>query len=491
MRAIKLIFWAVWLPFWVHSQDISITIGKNIIALNEYFTITLSIKNGNITSYSTFPEIPNFTKKGISSSSMTNIVNGRMSQTFSLVQNYAPIKEGKFVLKPFSMEVNGVKISNNGTNITVTQPVQTQRNPFDAYEDFFWGGNSSNRTPLDYVDVKEDAFFALEVDKKSVYVGEGFSLSLSLYVSMNNKAEMEFVRLSEQIQELGKKLKCKSCFEENMFINQISPESVKIGNVNYTRYKFYETVLFPFNNDPIGFPTLSLELIKYKISKQRSFFGHEKQADKLVLYSKPVVVKVKNLPEHPLKDFVSVGDFRIEETISKNKIKVGEGVNYRFSIYGMGNIAGAEKPRFYDEKKADENIEFFEPSVTQKLTKGNGTVSGKKTWDYYVVPNHGGKYDMKDYFYWVYFSTKLNRYDTLKSSKVFEAIGESLKNAKIESAIGDDFYRFIGQSNSEVFNQQEKQNSKFLINIILCGILGLSFGLIIYKTTQQRRKPKN
>ena len=83
------------------GQNISISLGPDQIALNEAFTITITVKNERLTGYEGFPEIPGFLKRGTSSSSSTNIINGQISSSQSVTQNYIAQKEGSYTLKPF------------------------------------------------------------------------------------------------------------------------------------------------------------------------------------------------------------------------------------------------------------------------------------------------------------------------------------------------------------------------------------------------------
>ncbi len=89
------------------AQDISIQLGKDEVGLNELFTITVTLQNGSIKSYSDFPEIDGFAKRGTSSSSKTNIVNGQITSSQSIIQRYLPLEEGTFTLNSFTMELNG------------------------------------------------------------------------------------------------------------------------------------------------------------------------------------------------------------------------------------------------------------------------------------------------------------------------------------------------------------------------------------------------
>ena len=61
------------------SQDINIKIFPEKLSISNTLQITLTIKNEQIKKYSQFPEIKGFKKSGISSSSSTNFINGKMT----------------------------------------------------------------------------------------------------------------------------------------------------------------------------------------------------------------------------------------------------------------------------------------------------------------------------------------------------------------------------------------------------------------------------
>ena len=111
------------------------------------------------------------------------------------------------------------------------------------------------------------------------------------------------------------------------------------------RYKIFEATYYPLNNESIKFPELELELIKYKISKKPSFFGRNKVEDYEKFYSKPLTVSVKNLPPHPLKENISVGNFILKEKVNSTKLNTGENLTYEFEIVGEGNISAINEPK--------------------------------------------------------------------------------------------------------------------------------------------------
>ena len=60
------------------SQNKSIEIGPNQIGINENLNITITIENEPLKNYSDFPKIEGLTKSGVSSSSSTNYINGKI-----------------------------------------------------------------------------------------------------------------------------------------------------------------------------------------------------------------------------------------------------------------------------------------------------------------------------------------------------------------------------------------------------------------------------
>jgi hypothetical protein len=389
--------------------------------------------------------------------------------------NYIPLREGNFTLAAFTMEVNGQSVSSDGKNIKVGPPVQRRQHvdPFqrDPFEDLFGRRNNTN----EFIDVKEDAFLALTNDKDEVYLGEGFTTTLAFYVSEANRAPLQFYDLGRQVSEIVKKLKPASCWEENFNIENISGESVNINGQDYTQYKIYRAAFYPLNLEPVVFPSVDLELIKYKVAKNPSFFGQNRKEDYKTFTSKPKSVKVKELPPHPLKDLVSVGDFRLDESIDQTNIETGNSFNYQFRIYGEGNISSLNMLPITNSP----NMDIYDPNVEQKINRRGLSVTGSKTFSYYGIPNEPGVYSLADYFNWVYFNSKEQKYDTLSSNISLIVTGESRKNEQILSNDLGPFYEMIGIEDNKLRKHANSPfsnifaNSLILIMLVTAGIIAL------------------
>ena len=460
------------------AQQVSIELGPTEIGENQAFTVTLTVRNQRISSYSPFPDIRGMVKRGTSSSSSTNFINGQRSSSQSIIQNYVATKQGEFKLPPFKMMVNNQEVSNPGATVKVGPPIQRQRrryDPFgmDPFEDFF--GQRQNQQPMEYEDVEAEAFFALTTDKSEVYVGEGFTVTLALYVSQKNRAEMQWYDLNTQRTDIIKKIKPTNCWEENFDV-EVTKERVEINGQMYDQYKLFQAAYYPLNDQVIEFPSTDLKMIKYNVAKQRTFFGRSKQEDFVTFSSRSKTVTVNDLPEHPLKESVSVGVFRLDEKVSKKELHTGESFNYRFGIFGEGNISAIKDL----EVNSDSDFDLYPPNIQQDIKRSNGRVRGKKTFTFYGIPNEPGTFNMSEYFNWIYFNTQTENYDTLRSQLVLNVTGESKKNEYILSNDMGSFYDSIELKDNSFFSLSEREKMRTIINIIIFAMLG-TVALFLFK----------
>ncbi len=460
----------------LQAQDISIKLGKSKLGQNETYTVSIVAKNGSISSYDKFPDIKGFRKMGTSSSSQTNIINGRVSSTHTITMSYAPQAQGTFTLPPFSIEVNGTQINSAGATLTVSEPVQQQHNQnyYDPFDDFFGRRRSA---PTEFVDIKEDAFFALTTNKKEVYVGEGFTTTLAFYVAESNRAPLQFYDLGRQLGDILKVIKPGNCWEENFNIEQINGQRVTINGKNYTQYKVYQGAFFPLNAEPIEFPSVSLDMIKYKVAKNPSFFGQNRKETLKKFTTKAVSIKVKELPPHPLKNQVAVGKFKLREQINKTELQTGQSFDYRFNIYGEGNIAGISPPQVPQVP----SLEIYPPNTSQQINRSAGRISGTKTFNYYGIPKEPGTYKLGDYFEWIYFNPTTAAYDTLKATAVLTVSGESRKNEAIISNDLGAFYDLIEVESNQLMYQNDWPILRIIMNVVILLVI-MASALLIIKT---------
>ncbi len=458
------------------AQNIQIVLGPNEIGENQAWTITVSVQNERLKSYDNFPDIDGFRKRGTSSQSTTNIVNGNISSSQSVIMTYLPTKQGTYSIPSFTMKVNDKSFNVTGKKVKVGPAVQQQRDPFSSFFDRDPYDNSSARGEPEFIDLKEDAFLALTTSKDEVYVGEGFQATLSFYLSEQNQTPFQFYDLNKQLTDILKKLKPTNSWEENFNIENINAERVNINGKVYDQYKIYQAIYYPFNAETIQFPSLGLEMIKYKVAKNPSFFGQNRKEDFKTFYTKAKTVKVKQLPPHPLRDVVAVGDYRLDERMRSTDLETGQSAAYEFHVMGEGNISAVEKPIV----KQDGAFEWYEPNVRQDINRDNNRVTGRKSFSYFMIPKEPGQFNLGDYVHWIFFNPNQKKYDTLKSQLTVYVTGESKKNEAIQSNDLGSFYDKIEVADNTLISVHDKSWQLWAFNGFIAMML-VGAGYLIFK----------
>lgn len=464
-----------WTGLAVQAQTIQIQLGPDEIGENQAWTISVNVLNGQLRTYDNFPDIEGLRKRGTSTQSQTSIVNGQMSSSQSVIMTYVPMRQGNIIVPPFSMKINDQATQSPGKKVKVGPPVQAQaRDPFRSMLDGRDPFGNYGREETEFIDIKEEALLALSTSKDEVYVGEGFTATLSFLVADNNRAPMQFHDLGRQLSEILKKLKPSNCWEENFNIENIEGGPITINGKGYTQYKIYQAAFYPLNTEPVNFPGVGLEMIKFKVAKNPSFFGQNRQEDRKTFYSKSKSVRVKELPPHPMRNSVAVGNYQLEEKVSATELQTGQSAGYEFNVYGEGNISSIERPVI----TKDNNFDFYEPNIQQNITRDGGRVAGTKSFKYFLVPKEPGQFPLGNYFQWIFFNPAKKAYDTLKSQVVLQVQGESRRNQAIQSTDVGSFYDRIDTADNALRSTTNNGWTKIGLNLFILLMLGASVYLV-------------
>jgi hypothetical protein len=378
-------------------------------------------------------------------------VGGEKVVVQTISQQYFALKEGTYVIAPFFVTVNGLKIKSEG--ITVEYNTRIQINPeVIGEEDLALLPEVENN--------EEDVFLSVGANKKNVFMREGFALGISLYVAENAPIQMDFYQVNVQLQSILKKIRPVGCWEENVGIEEIIRRRIEIGGRKYTEFNLYQAQFFPMTLQDIIFPSVTLEML----------VGSGKAGEGKVLKSfrsKIVKVSVKPLPPHPLKDQVAVGQYKLFERLSSALVYPGESIRYLFRIEGKGNIAAIPTPEIITNSSFD----FYPPDISQLIKRTNQNVIGEKSFDYFVVPRQDGTFPLGRYFQWVYFDPKAAKYDTLISQKTLQVKGEDYKLGNISLHGSTGLYDNLERLDSSAEHFDFKKILKELTNAIVILLL--------------------
>ena len=122
-----------------------------------------------------------------------------------------------------------------------------------------------------------------------------------------------------------------------------------------------------------------------------------------------------------------------------------------------------------------------DPDVLQNIRRGGGRVRGTKTFNYYMIPNEPGEYDMGDYFSWIYFNVNKDDYDTLRSDYVLKVGGESRRDLAIASTDLGDFYNKIDWADNSISSLGGNSWMSMVLNILVSLIVLGTLYLLIKK----------
>ena len=461
------------------SNDVSLIIGEKNITLEDPFIVTVIVKfvGDAQTPECTFPDLPNFTKRGFSKSTARSFVSGQPVSTCTITQNYAAKKEGNLKVSNFKVIVNGMDLKSESFLVKVAKAISPEKklpnneetplykdNP-DKKEDFtdFIEGNNTSPEIVN-LNAKEDAFMSLSSSKSNPYVGEGFTITFALYVADNNAAELGFeANNGSQIATIIKKIKPENCWEESFGLVEIQQNQVVIKGKKYMQYKIYEATFYALNNRPIIFPSVDFRLQKFTTEKDG-----QKKSSFVSFRTNPFRVIAKELPPHLLKNEVSVGQFSWKESLDKYKVSTGKSVSYRLQISGDGyNI---KLPQI----KNDSIFDFFPPKIIGNANPQNGKIITTKSLTFQIIPKRAGNFALDKYFQWIYFNTNTEKYDTLKSKIILGITGQTIQTADTPTA-GRTVYEGLENEDSSIeqndFAKILKDEANILIIIMLVGMI--------------------
>jgi BatD DUF11 like domain len=425
--------------FSIHAQDQTTTIEilENKIKLNEPLVISVIVKNDENKPNYKFPELKGFSKRGVSIARIPVNINGKSTIDQKVSQEYMPIKAGAFNFSNINIQINDETVIGPSFSITVSQSEvdETEEN----FKDFIDG------SAYEFVDVKDDAFFAITTNKLKPYVGEGFLITVAFYIAQSNKAEMDFTNENGQLDAILKQIRPKNCWEENLGISEIkSSRLIKIGDKKYFQYKIFQAVYYPFNNLPITIGPMKWQMVKYKIAKDQEV-SKSKIEDYKTFLSKSIVIKPVSLPksENISTDFV--GDYWLEQVLDKEKVQTGKSFNYSFIVKGVGNLSVLKFP----EVLSDSLFEIYEPKISQQITSNLGKVIAEKTFSFDIVPKFAGKFKLKDYFSINYFNFRTKSYEILQADKAIEVVGVDIANENVPIANENDLFENLNDLKSD------------------------------------------
>lgn len=431
----------------------TIEYGSKNLTLDQPFLISVVLRDVETRPSVIFPEIKDLEKRSKSATSSVSTVDGRKVVIQTITQEYHATKAGNYLIPEFSLTVNNTKLRSEETMVVFAKSGEE-------------GGSAIASENVDVGEVDDNiqsVFLSVQTDKKQVYIRQGFAVRISLYIAENAPVEMEFYRFNEQLQAILKSLRPVNCWEENVGVEEIIKRKVTIRGRKYAEYNMYQARFFPITTEDIQLPSVKLDMM---VTENAGAVNVEKKLVKS-FRSRPINVVVTQLPDHPLRDQVAVGQYSLRERLSSDLVYPGESVRYMFKVEGVGNIAAIPAPII----QSSSSFDIYPPEVSQVVKRSYQSVVGEKTFDYFVVPRKDGEFPLGRYFHWIYFNVEKAKYDTLRSAASLEVRGEDYKLSNLSLSGSSGLYDNLENLDSGRETIDYKRILKDLTNIVIVLLL--------------------
>ena len=434
------------------------------------------------------PDLSNFDVlmgPSTSQSSSIQIINGKTTQSssFSYVFILRAKKEGKFTIRPASIKVDGKTYESNELSIQVVkgQPQQAAGQQSSGQQNDQEQAEAPNGTIS-----KDNLFVRLIVDKSNVSKSEQILATIKLYISQNVPLNgFDEVKLPSY---------------EGFWTKEIDVPT----QVSFTREvfngKIYQvgilkkTILFPQQTGNIRISPFEITcLVRQRVRKQQGFFDDffdNYRVVKAKVISDPVTINVKDLPNQPANFSGAVGNFSINSTIDKSRVKANEAVNLKLTINGSGNLTLIKAPKI----ELPQDFEAYEPKTSDKVNASDNGLNGSVTFEYLFIPRYAGNFTIPAIEF-VFFNPGTRQFETRTTEAYNLKVdkGSDDQNSSVVSSfskedvkmIGKDI-RFIKQNKSDL----KPKGSSFYGTFEFYSIYLLSLIVFIVVFVLNRKKIK-
>lgn len=469
------------------AQDIEfLSTAPDVVAEGEQFRLMFKL-NSRPKSFEP-PAFDNFyvlAGPSTSSSSSIQVVNGQMTQTYEYSYTYIleASKEGKYTINPAKAEVNGKEYESNSLAIEVvkgssnTYSAKSQRqgqyqNPARAQQN------------VESSDKPRDVFVNIDFDKTNVYRGEPILATISIY-TRQGIAGFEDVKFPSFTGFWSQEVETPS---------DVHFQRVNIDGRIYNMGVLKKYLILPQRSgdirvDPFEIVVLTQEKSGRAQSIFDDFFGTYKTI-KQRLVSEAKVIKVRDLPPSAPASFTgAVGNYNLEASLDKTRVKTNEAVSLKIRVAGSGNIRLIDAPKI----NFPAGFEVFDTKVFDKINITEQGATGSKTFDIVAIPRAPGDFDL-GVVEFSYFNPIQKKYVTLKSrplSLTVDPDGTEPSNVPM-ARFGREDIRFIGQDirfiKTDKYMSQKSDNlliSSTKYKLIIVVLLGLF--VAAYWWIQRRR----
>ncbi len=503
------------LPALAADVQLRLSIEKDEVELGEPFNFVITVESagGQVGS----PQSPNFdgfVTVPAGTSTSINMTNGEVrvlaTSTYSLIAQ----RLGTFTLGPVALRTGGTTVQSDTVTVKVVAAGQGRSGPPSPPTAAGPGGppqSSPGEAPSPQGRLNPDKLFLYaDVSKREALVGEPFSYYSALLSeydlgecaieseaqftgfvveSMEAKRQLRPVTFRGKNYPLGCEISKKILIPAAPGTFAIQPEVLRTG---------VKLRMAPHQRGRGGWPFQSDDPFQDPLFDQ--FFSRNYQLRRESIRGVPIQVKVLPLPESGkpsnfsgiIADGLSISS-GLDRKVDHGKassVSESDALNFRVVFAGRGDIRGISKP----ELALGDSFKEYESKATPEVKVDENGISGKKTFEYVLVPRKSGQLAIPAIEV-VYFDSAARAYRTLRSESISLEVKPGEKEERLSSGpasgaqkdfavLGQDV-RFISESASALEDAGEPLHERTWFQL-LNGLALAAF--VAFVAATRRRK---
>ena len=358
------------------AQSARAFLSQNPVPLNGRFVLNVEV-SGSQNADPAPPDLSAFAVYlGSGTSTSMQIVNGRMSTTFTIEYRFQATQEGTFEIGPVTVTAGGQSLRTDPLTIEISgapPPGAGGR------------GGSGGRGAADGGIAPEDLFVTAAPSAEQVYVNQPVVVEYRIFT----RVDVEGVSVVRQPGTAG--------FWVEELATPQRPEQVVRDGVQYASSVIRRIALFPTSAGPKRLEPLVIEA-QVRV-RQRSRFGRDPFGgffgDSLLGRRMPVSVasnaidlEVRPAPPGAPASFSGfVGPLAVSADVDRTEAETNDALTLRLDISGAGNIRTLPEPSL----NLPAAFEVYPPEMREEVEPSADGVRGRRVYEYVVVPREPGR----------------------------------------------------------------------------------------------------
>ncbi len=371
------------------QNPLTATVDRTAITTDDLLTLTVTISGSNNMPQPQQPVLEGFSVVSSGTSSQVSIINGTTTAQQSTIYHLQPIETGTLTIGSFSITLDGQTYSTNPIQVEVTQgtgqPSSSGSSGSGGFNSLFpssslFGSPFSNGQSM----FDNNSFVEAEIDNDSPYVGEQVTYTFRYYESLGSFGQPsynppDFTGFWHDFQA-----------DQKQYNAQTSKGDIY-------RVTELQTFVFPTNAGEVTIDPTTLTV-------QGSLLSADTK-----LETDPITLNVKPLPANAPDNFTgAIGNYVMTANLDNPTVSAGDPVTINVKIEGIGNINTLPDPTW----QVPQGWRNFDASSTVNTMVKNGKLAGSKDYEYLVIPNSGGTFEIPS-FSLTFFDPEAEEYRTI------------------------------------------------------------------------------